>query len=168
MAELVIVDNPDVELSTVVDIDAFRTLPVVSAGPDRESILKAFINSTPFDITALDDAAIRTAYLSFLDAMGKLGPTAPETDATPPVEPNGGVGGDDAAQAVREAHDAAGAPPEPAPADTDLEPDVRTETRRVKCFNCNGDGTITFGDGTPPVVCNVCGGKQYTEQEVPV
>lgn len=158
MSDYIILDHADAEVSVIVDMDEFRVLPVVAAGPNRATILQAFVDSTPFDVGVLSDDAMRIAFVDFLERSPGLVEQAPTQDYQPPLVTDNGSGGDEgAALAAQEAANATDVPP-PAPADTDQGASENQATSEVTCWNCNGVGTVQYGEGEPPAACNMCKG----------
>ena len=163
MGELVLADNPQVEVATLVDVDELRALPICAAGPARLRILSDFLDATPFDPSIMDEVTLRTAFGQFLDRTGVLGPEA-DTATEPTMEP-GGSTPDDGGAALAEAESAnASETPAPAPADTDQPQSSPMAVVTVRCWNCNGTGLVEFGDDQPPAPCNMCKGTGKVEQ----
>lgn len=163
VTELVVLDNPDVEVASVVDLDTFTPLAIVAAGPSRRTLLDAFIDSTPFDPTVLDPDSIRAAFQSFLSRMADAAADTPQDEAVP-VGDDTGISDDDRyALAEREAANTPGAP-EPQPADTDEPERGAVALVKVQCWNCNGSGVIRFGGDDPDQACNMCQGRGWVEQ----
>lgn len=164
MAQLTVVDDTDIELAVLMDADTFTALPLVAMGPNRRNLLTAFAEQAPFDLTILAPDVLQQGWMTFLERNGALEPE-PDTEV-----PTGEVGipvhegaGTEAAQAEQEATSHTGVPAE-RPADTDKAEDPPSHTVVVRCWNCNGDGTIDFGDDQPPAACNVCGGTGRVER----
>lgn len=167
MANLIVADCPNLECAVLIDTDELRALPIVAAGPDRDALLQAFVDSVPFDITLLEADASLAAFGQFLERSGRLSGVAPNTSAPNPMEPPAGSGTDaEAALAETEATHA-GDVPAPQPADTDQTEDSAPTPVEADCFNCNGTGRIEFGDDQPGVRCNVCAGTGRVQTMVP-
>lgn len=163
MGELILVDNPQAEVATLVDVDEFKPLPIAAAGPARLQLLSDFQDACKFDLTEIDPDSLRIIFGSFLDSVGFFPASDPET-APDQVEP--GVGSpDDDASALAQA-EAAGASdvPAAAPADTDTDAARTVAVVTVRCWNCNGTGVVEFGDDQPPAPCNMCKGTGKVQQ----
>lgn len=158
MSDYILTDNDQAEIAVVVDLDTLRVLPLIGAGANRRDMLTSFVESVPFDLSILDDEQLQQAFVAFLGTLGLLSTDAASPDAVDQVELRERPGGDaDAARAEAEAS-AASDVPGPAPSDADMEADAGTQTVVVRCFNCEGAGSISFGDGSPDQKCNTCGG----------
>lgn len=166
MPEYLILDDGQREVSTIVDLETFRALPIIGVGPERINYLQGFVDATPFNLTDLDDDAIRTAYMSYLSMVTGTFPPAPDTPPEPTPEPNGRP--DDYSPEVLAEQEAinAGDVPAPQPADTDMEANQGPQTVQVKCWNCEGTGHVTMDDGGQNTVCNMCRGTGRLTQEV--
>lgn len=163
MTELVILDNEDVELAALVDLDTFTPLLVAAAGPQRKVILQAFMDTTPFDLTALSAESIRAAFQSFLSGLADTAAEVPADVQDPVVTSGGQITDDLAADALAGSLDP-GSPPDPAPAPS-IEPEPSPVAMvKVQCWNCNGTGSLTVGGDEPAVQCNMCSGHGWVER----
>lgn len=163
MTELVLVDNTDVGVATLVDLDTFTPLGIAAAGENRAVLLNMFRDATPFDLTLLDVEAQRRAFQSFLSALAdesadtatpQPGPVEPQPSITPDVETTQPLTGTAVVPDV--VGDTAPAEIQPA---TDS-----VATVKVRCFNCNGVGAVEVSPGEPPQQCNMCGGRGWVER----
>lgn len=167
MAELTVVDDERTECAVLIDTDTWTALPIVAMGENRATLLQTFVDSVPFDVTLLKDEALMEGWRQFLGASGAVAQVG--TDASAPDQVGSPTrNGDDAERQLAEA-EATGATDVPAeqPADTDQDSPPPTREVTSDCFNCNGTGTIEFGDGQPAVRCNVCKGTGMVTQTVP-
>lgn len=163
MTDLVLLDSPSLELAVFVDVDEFRPLPMTAAGPNRVALLEAFRDATPFDLTVMNDEALRVAFGQFLERVADSTEQASETaDNQVDTEP-GDAGDAGASLAEAEAHNA-GTIPDVQPADTDQPQSSAVDLVTVRCWNCNGEGIVRFGDDEPPAQCNMCGGTGKVNQ----
>ena len=166
MANLAVADCTNLEVAVLIDTDDFYALPILAAGENRAALLQSFIDSVPFDITIMDRDAMMAAWGEFLTRHIVAENTPPVTPTDSPVGDQSRNGTDAEQQlAEAEAH-AAGTVPDTQPADTDQAPAPTVTMTKVRCFNCNGQGTIAFGDDQPAVTCNMCEGKGWVLQEV--
>ena len=167
MANLTVVDDAALECAVLVDTDTWTALPIVAMGENRSTLLRAFVDNTPFDLTLLKEEAMLEGWRQFLTAHGvipEVGTDAPATDQVGAQSSNGNDAEAELADATAtNTTDTPGAQP----ADTDAEGPPPTRTVTADCFNCNGTGRIEFGDGAEPVRCNVCKGSGTIEQTVP-
>lgn len=166
MAQLQVLFDANREIAIIVDLETWQAHGPALPSPNGELILSAFIDQTPFDVSVMDDNALRLAIMQFLDIFGP-GPQAP-ADAGDLVA-SSDVGAEPVGSGDGIAERAPyGGPDHPGtqPADTDMEADTGPQTVKVRCWNCNGQGTIEFGDGVPPVTCNMCAGTGKVEQLV--
>ena len=163
MTSLVILDNTLVEVAVFVDVDEFAPLPIMAAGPNRVTVLEAFRDATPFDLTVMDAGALRIAFGQFLTRVADSLDT-PADNSEDAVGDD--TGSDDYAQSTLAEHTARDntIDPAPAPADTDAQVESSVGVVKVRCWNCNGKGAIEFGDNQPPVSCNMCHGQGWVEQ----
>lgn len=159
MPDLQIIFDREQQLAAVVNVDTLTVMPIAAAGPRADDILRGFVDAMPFDVTLLPAETLFEVYGGWLQSAGFLEPGAAETGAEDEPQPPDGAGADAAALATREASETAGEPPEPAPADADLDAAESPSTAVVRCWNCNGEGVIHFGDGAPDQSCNMCSGS---------
>lgn len=180
MADLQVVYDPTIEVAAIVDLDRNMSWGPMCPGPQGGSLLQAFIDGMPFDITILSSEQARDIFLQvFQEDAAKSAAAATSGDSSP-VEPAGTVTSSDTALATADAVANAGAPPAPAPADADMAADqsqtatvsdpptqAATEsatlpvgetvpeggTTTTNCLVCNPQGT---GSNNP--ACVVCGG----------
>lgn len=166
MAQLTIISDPNVEVAVLVDTDEFYALPVVAVGPDREALLQAFIDSTPFDLGLLGSNGIMPAFAQFLERSGAFNPTQEQPTTDMEVGSQNSNDSDDEARLAELVANATTEVPDEQPADTDTPTDTQAEPVTVRCFNCEGRGMIEFGDGSPAMECNVCHGTGKVTQAV--
>lgn len=166
MAQLAIISDPNIEVAVLVDTDEFYALPVVAVGPNRDNLLQAFIDSTPFDLTILGSDVVMAAFAQFLERTGALSEVQTQPTTNMEVGSQNSNDGDDEARLAELVANATTEVPDEQPADTDTPTDTQAEPVTVRCFNCEGRGMIEFGDGSPAMECNVCHGTGKVTQAV--
>lgn len=158
MTDLIIIYDPKREIAALVNPETRQGWGPAVIGEGADEALQAFIEAAPFDLTLMSPDTATLAFEGFLEGLqGGAAPPPAETPDSPLV----GVDGNDAdvaAAAVREAAEAAGSPPDPAPADTDPAAAPAAPMMVVECYNCGGTGSIEFGGDEPPQRCNMCQG----------
>lgn len=158
MAELMVIYDPELNVAAIVNIDEQCGWGPAMPGNNCQAILEQFVHGTPFDVSVLEPEDATRLFLSFLAATGAIddgtpGTTEPLAQAPTPAIPDA----DAAALAEREAHNATDVP-QAQPADTDMEAHPSAPDQVMRCVNCNGAGTINFGDDMPAQQCNMCKG----------
>ena len=159
MAELQVIYDPNLELAAIVNVDERMGWGPAMIGPQAGNILQAFIDTCPFDVSEMDAYTAARTFASFLDNAGLAAPDTTPTPETGTVDTSADTGVDTAnALAEAEATNAGDVPAEQ-PADTDTPQDTSTAPTVINCPNCNGSGSIQFGDGEAPQTCGMCGGR---------
>jgi hypothetical protein len=166
MADIEVIFDPVKEMATIVNLDTRAGWGPAMIGPDAGTILQAFVDSMPFDVTVLHDYQAVVAFTSFLDALGSGTATPAATAALSPLEQAGASRVDEDTLADLVAAASGPEPPDPQPADPDPEAAEGPPLTVVRCYNCNGAGKIEFGDGTEPARCNMCQGTGKLEMPV--
>jgi ribosomal protein S27E len=166
MANLTVLDDTAQECAVLVDTDTWTPLPIVSMGENRVNLLQAFVDSVPFDLTLLNDAAMREAWVQFLEQHGALPTTPAESHTADEMVAQSRNGDDDAAALAQAEAAAATDEPPPQPADTDTAENPPSATVIVRCWNCEGTGQVVFGDNEPARTCGICHGTGKVEQVV--
>lgn len=159
MTELVVVFDPAQEMAAIVNVDEQCAWGPAMIGPNAGDILRAFLDTVPFDVTVMSAMTAQEAFSSFLLQAGLLADAAAtEGDNSPVVEQGDASLDYGAARAEAEAVNATSTPP-PQPADTDMDVNASPTHQMIKCPNCEGKGMIEFGGGEPPQQCGMCSGK---------
>lgn len=159
MSELVVIYDPNQEMAAIVNVDDRCGWGPAMVGPQAEMILRAFLDTVPFDVSEFTSYDVQRMFAGFLGQAGLAADAPPaESDSmeTQPSGDNGMANPDALAQA--EAANATDVPPEQ-PADTDMEADTGASDHVIPCVNCNGTGMIHFGEGIPDSKCNMCNGS---------
>lgn len=167
MASIIYLHDDDTGTACAVNADTFTPLPIVGVGPNAVGMVQGFVEACPFDVTTLDADSMRAAFLSHLEQTGAFQPAVGAVLASPDMDAGAGPSPDGAGK-LEDATAAAG-PDMPAtqPADTDNSEGPPTITVTKPCWNCDGEGTVTFGDGSPSRPCGICKGTGKVQQEVP-
>lgn len=180
MADYVVIYDPQLQLSALVDMEALRGVGPVSPGPDAKAQLEAFVASMPDAVLGnltsynLVDAYKEYWQRHFGNAAAQAAPVADT------VESSGGAGSDATASATMEAIATAASPPPVQPFDTDMDADAGAATDVTTpapaaavppavvagtaapyvgpCFACGGSGTIPGAEGEVPQICTACHG----------
>lgn len=167
MSDLQVIYDREREVAVIVDLESWTALPMAGPGEPFANIMRAFIDATPFDLTDLDAMTQLTVFGSFLDRYGDVSAVAPDApDTATQVELGDTAGDDGSALAQAEAADATDTP-DVQPADTDVEANTGTAPTVIDCPNCNGEGTIAYGDGAAPEQCRMCLGTRKVTISVP-
>lgn len=167
MPDIIYLHDDDTGTVCAVNADTFTPLPIVGVGPNARDMVQDFIESCPFDVTGLDSYSMRYSFLSYLERTGAFQPAATADVAGPDMD----VGAEPSPDGTGKLADATAAAgpdaPAPQPADTDQAADTPTVTVTKPCWNCEGSGQVSFGDGSPARPCGICKGTGKVEQEVP-
>lgn len=167
MASIIYLHDDDTGTACAVNADTFTPLPIVGVGPNAVGMVQGFVEACPFDVTTLEADSMRAAFLSHLEQTGAFQPAATEDVASSGVV-DVAVPSSDSAGKLEDATAVAGPDaPAPQPADADNGADTPTVTVTKPCWNCDGEGTVTFGDGSPSRPCGICKGTGKVQQEVP-
>ncbi len=167
MADIEVIYDPQKEFAAIVNLDTRSGWGPAFIGPNAGNVLQLWVDAMPFDVTILSDDAATAVFTGWLEEMAgsptQEAPTPPES----PVEPVGGdpVGEDALAQWTAE--NLPDGPPEPAPADTDVEADEGTPATFVTCPLCNGAKQVTDDETGEVTECNMCHGLGVIQMAVP-
>lgn len=167
MAHLEVIYDPAKQMAAVVNVDEQRSWGPAMIGPDAGEILQTWVTATPFDVSILADYDACQAFASFLQVVAGVASDQAPTPPDSPLEPSGGPDLDGAALAQREAADGGAQPPEPQPADTDMEADQGAPPSVVTCPLCSGEGSTNDGADGARVTCAMCGGAKVVRMAVP-
>lgn len=167
MAELEVIFDPVKNLAAVVDVDNQVGWGPAMIGPDAGSILEAWIDTTPFDMSDLGSYQARDLFRSFLSRVqDSRGGGSPPAGDVAKAEP-GATDVVAARSADAEAAAGGGEPPPPAPADTDVEADTGATPATMKCPNCKGTGQTHDGPEGVAAQCGMCQGSGNVTVGVP-
>jgi hypothetical protein len=158
MAQPVTLYDPDKEMAVVIDYETGVAFAPVAAGENAKDLMEAFVSMCGVALEYLKPPQQMEMFRGFLTRLTTHEPLP--ADAAPIDEVGDGPRASMDAEAALAQHEANGAtdtPPEQ-PADTDQAPDPAGPAVGSRCFNCNGEGMISFGDTSPAVQCNVCHG----------
>lgn len=160
MSELEVVYDPVKEYAAVVDIDNRCGWGPAMVGPNAGTILQAFLDAMP---TRIDKLGTYEATTLFQDWFDETFLPAAETAASPPVgavEPLGGADVDETPPDRTGPGDGLSEPPEPQPADTDMEADQGAKATLVLCPLCAGNGVTADGEDGATKTCAMCNGDK--------
>lgn len=167
MADLEVIYDPNKELACIVHVDSRMGWGPAMIGPQAGNLLQAFLDTTPFDVSELDSYAATAAFTSFLERAGiKITPeTTPDNQGSMDYTTTAAM---DNGNALAEAEAVASSDvPAPQPADTDTPPDQSTAPTVVGCPNCQGTGSVRFGDDEAPQTCGMCNGSGKVTVQAP-
>jgi hypothetical protein len=167
MADIEVIYDPVKELAAIVNLDDRCGWGPAFIGPNAGNVLQLFVDSMPFDVTAVHGT---TAGVIFLEWLENMAATAPESAATPSVGPVESpdrpfLDGAPLAEAVASASGAE--PPEPQPADTDMEADSSAPPTVITCPLCAGAKTVTNDETGEIGTCGMCGATGVVRMQVP-
>jgi hypothetical protein len=181
MAELQVIYDPQLELAAILNVDERIGWGPAMVGPDAPIILQAFIDQTPFDVSALDSYTAAVAFNQFLDKLVERNAATAATVDPVPVGPDDDSGVAD--QTVPTAAQGAPTdePPAVQPADTDssveadespasasieagrtpfVPPDTPAPPTTVQpCMLCDGTGMVQTDPDAPAATCGMCNGS---------
>lgn len=156
MANLVVVYDADKEMAAVVDTDERRSWGPAMVGPDAGDMLQTWIGAMPFDVTILDGRVAAQLFTEWLADMVKGATETPGEAPDGSLESMGSGSLDEALRAEAEASQAGAEPPEPGPADTDVEANEGTPATVIVCPLCNGAKQVQVGDPPEWRECDMC------------
>lgn len=187
MSDPIVVYDADKEIAALVDPDTRTAFGPAHIGPDAGVVLEGFLQSVPYDVTAVESAVLRGWFERYVSGAFPPPATATSEDTPVAAQPSGGSGVDETALAERASIAAGDGPPPPQPADTDMEadagaadavtggggeppPTVSPESgpvrmQKVSCPACNATGSVPSSEPGVSVPCNLC--KGTTQIEVP-
>ena len=167
MADIEVIFDPVKEFAAIVNIDTRQGWGPAFVGPHAGVVLQTWVDAMPFDVTLLDSDIAGTLFAEWVADVTKGTTEEAPTPPVGPMEPLGGGGMDDAAQAAAEASAAGAEPPGPGPADTDLAADAGAPPQVVTCPLCTGAGVTSDGADGASVTCAMCGGAKVVRMQVP-
>jgi hypothetical protein len=167
MADIEVIYDPVKELAAIVNLDDRCGWGPAFVGPNAGAVLQLWVDSMPFDVTILDVFQAGRAFLGWLNNMAAA---PPEPAPTPPVSPVESpdrpfLDGAPLAEAVASASGAE--PPEPQPADTDMEADPSAPATVITCPLCAGAKTVTNDETGEIGTCGMCGATGVVRMQVP-
>lgn len=167
MANPQIIYDPALEIAAFVDIDTRQGWGPAFIGPGADDVLRAWMDTMPLDVGVMSGDDAQLTFVGWLSAKMSATPEAPPASPNGPVEPMGGQGLDSTPPDRTGPADGLSEPPEPAPADTDMEADQGTPPTVVQCPLCGGAGVTTDSEDGTTTTCAMCQGTKVVRMQVP-
>jgi hypothetical protein len=163
--DLAVVYDPAVEVSVLVDTDAMKALGPVGVGPQSQAELQAFVSAMPEHIfSALGTYDLCIMWAQYWEREFAALHTTPEQGDNSAVESGSNTVGNAESLAERTAATDSDRPPEPQPADTDMEANASTPPVIVECFSCGGTGVVPGQTEGQTATCSLCNGLGKVQQ----
>lgn len=167
MADIEVIYDPAKEFAAIINLDTRSGWGPAFIGPNAGNVLQLWVDAMPFDVTILSEDAALTVFTDWLQEMAGAPTQEAPTPPDSPVEPMGADPVGEWASAEVEAHNARTEPPEPGPADTDMEADESPPDTFVNCPLCNGTKTVVDDETGEVTPCNMCAGMGVIRMAVP-
>jgi hypothetical protein len=167
MTDIEVIYDPVKELACIINLDTRLGWGPAFIGPNAGNVLQLWIDSLPFDPTLLTDYQAASVFDDWLQQMAASPAEAASSPPVSPVEPLDGAGLAHDALAQAEAAASGGEPPEPQPADTDVEEDASTPPTVSTCPLCAGARTVVNDETGEVTPCGMCSGTGVVRMAVP-
>jgi hypothetical protein len=167
MADIEVIYDSAKEFAAIVNIDTRAGWGPAFVGPNAGQVLQLWVDAMPFDPTLLNQDAAVAIFQDWLQQMAAIPPEPAATPPDSPLGPPNGAGVDEAALATAVAAASGAEPPDPQPADTDVEADPGAPPTVSTCPLCGGAKTVTNDETGEITPCGMCSGTGVVRMAVP-